>query len=59
MSELPTKPGYYWAMANAKGFDWEIVRVSDDQVYVIDDEGLYFASDFTFCPEVTKPEWLE
>jgi hypothetical protein len=62
MSEQPTKPGYYWAKPRWKD-KWAIVQVLPRSlkggmvVYHFGTECRL--SDFTFGPEVTKPEGLE
>ena len=64
MSE-PTKTGYYWAKdaVGGGGEDWEIVRVWTSEGRLICDawggSTVWELSDFTFGPEVTKPEGLE
>lgn len=64
MSE-PTKPGWRWAKDKIGG-DWQVVEIfttgdRDDQtlyVYASHGDGQFFR-DFTFGPEVTKPEGLD
>jgi hypothetical protein len=58
----PTKPGHYWAKANfvkEHAQEWVIVEVSGNSVWVIGSNMPFDLADFTFGPEVTKPEGLE
>ncbi len=60
MSE-PTKPGWWWAKAKHGG--WEVVEVRQTgawfEVWTVKDLTAALLSDFTFGPEVTKPEELD
>ena len=57
MSEQPKKHGYYWAKGE---WVWEIVQIdSGEHVWAIGLDVELDANDFTFGPEVTKPEGLE
>lgn len=64
MSE-PKKPGWWWAKDKATG-KWQVVEIfmtgdREDQslyVYAMYGDGQFFR-DFTFGPEITKPEGLE
>jgi hypothetical protein len=61
MSE-PTKPGYYWAKFQHY-LDWKIAKVVSVNIHgivlMVGSETIYPLSDFTFGPEVIKPEGLE
>jgi hypothetical protein len=62
MSE-PTRPGYYWAK-HTRSPEWEIVYVNGtDGTFRVETFGpedwTWPLSDFTFGPEVTKPEGLD
>jgi hypothetical protein len=62
MSE-PTKPGYYWAKRLHCG-GWEVVRLwvsvrRGFEVLLVGTDISESADQFTFGPEVTKPEGLE
>ncbi len=62
---VPTKPGFYWAKDKSGG-KWQVVEVfttgdHEDQtlyVYAPYGDGQFFR-DFTFGPEVVKPEDLK
>lgn len=61
MSEQPTKPGYYWAKPNfvKEAPKWDVVEVRENEVFVFRGKLSFDLGDFTFGPEVTKPEGLE
>ena len=60
MNEKP-RQGYYWAKANfvKEAPKWEIVEVSEIEVWAFRCEVPFDLDDFTFGPEVTKPGGLE